>query len=231
MNVALCDDDIIFLNELKKDLSGYQCNIYDFNTVKDLISSNIVFDIAFLDIEIDNGANGFQAVQSIRNINKKCVIAFFTNYNKYAIKGYNYQPFRYILKTEPKKLIQQQIQDVFIEFRKRNKIIAGTYNGYAFRTQLDDIYYISVSNHIVTLHTKNGEFEFYKQMKDLCKELSDLGFFRCHRSYMVNLHHIYVMRSDGVFVLDDQCHTTIPIGIRYKDAAEDYYLKGISVGE
>ena len=40
--------------------------------------------------------------------------------------------------------------------------------------------------------------------QDLCDELSDCGFLRCHRSYMVNFQHVHVMRSDGFFVLDDQ---------------------------
>lgn len=84
---------------------------------------------------------------------------------------------------------------------------------------------------MITLHTTKGNFELYRQMKDFCDELSDCGFLRCHRSYMVNLHHVYIMRSDSVFVLDDQNHTTVPIGIRYKESAEDCYLKEILVGE
>lgn len=231
MNVALCDDDIIFLNDLKQKLSQYDCDIFAFNSAEELLSSSLYFDIAFLDIELDNNTSGFQLVKALRNNNKKCIISFFTNYNKYAVKGYEYQPFSYILKSEPEKLIRQRIKEVFAEYKRRHKIISGTYNGYAFRTSLEDIYYISISNHIITLHTAKGNFELYRQMKDVCDELSGCGFFRCHRSYMVNLHHVYVMRSDGVFVLDDQKHTTIPIGIRYKDAAEDYYLKEILVGE
>lgn len=231
MNVALCDDDVIFLDDLKQKLSQYDCDIFAFSSAKELLSSTVCFDIAFLDIELDNNTSGFQIVRALRNNNKKCIISFFTNYNKYAIKGYEYQPFRYILKTEPEKLIRQRINEVFTEYKKSQKIISGTYNGYTFRTSLEDIYYISISNHVITLHTTKGDFELYRQMKDLCDELSDCGFLRCHRSYMVNLHHVYVMRSDSVFVLDDQKRTTIPIGIRYKDTAEDCYLKEVLVGE
>lgn len=231
MNVALCDDDIIFLENLKNKLSQYNCSIFSFSSAEKLLSSSICFDIAFLDIELDNNISGFQIVKALRNNNKKCIISFFTNYNKYAIKGYEYQPFRYILKTEPEKLIRQRIDEVFTEYHRNQKIISGTYNGYSFRTSLSDIYYISISNHVVTLHTTKGDFELYKQMKDLCDELSDCGFLRCHLSYMVNFQHVHVMRSDGFFVLDDQKHTTIPIGIRYKYIAEDCYLKETSLGE
>ncbi len=230
MNVLLCDDDKIFLNYLEQKILQYKCTIFKCQSINEFINLDMIFDIAFLDIELDNNTSGFQLVQTLRNSNKKCLIVFFTNYNKYAIKGYEYQPFRYILKTEPERLIQKQISNVFTEFHKRNKVISGTYNGYSFSTPLDDIYYISISNHVVTLHTKKGNFELYKQMKDFSKEISHMGFFRCHRSYMVNLQHIQVMRRDFVFVLDDPKHSTVPIGIRYRELAENSYLNGVLVG-
>lgn len=230
MNVALLDDDTLFLDMLKSKLTNLNCNLYTYTTVIDVLNSNLIFDIAFVDIELGNNETGFNAVQFFKNQNRKCVVAFFTNYNKYAIKGYRYQPFRYILKTEPDKLINRQIIEVFNEYYRRNKSISGSYNGYTFSTTLDDIYYISISNHVATLHTKKGNFEIYRQMKDLENELNEFGFFRCHRSYMVNIQHIHVMRSDFVFILDDSNHSDIPIGIRYRKQAEDNFLNNISVG-
>ena len=52
MNVALCDDDIIFLENLKNKLSQYNCSIFSFSSAEKLLSSSICFDIAFLDIII-----------------------------------------------------------------------------------------------------------------------------------------------------------------------------------
>lgn len=69
--------------------------------------------------------------------------------------------------------------------------------------------------------------KFTNIMKEFNSELSEVGFVRCHRSYMVNLQHILVMRKDFVFVLDDAKRTTIPIGIRYKHIAETAFLNYI----
>lgn len=230
MNVVLLDDDAVFLDELKRKLAKFNCHLYSYIKLVDVLNSNVIFDVAFIDIELGENDTGFKAVQFLKNKNKKCVIAFFTNYNKYAIKGYRYQPFRYILKTQPDASINKQIMAVFNEYRRRNKKLTGSYNGYTFSTALDDVYYISMSNHIATLHTTKGDFEIYRQMKDLENELNEFGFFRCHRSYMVNIQHIHVMRSDFVFILDDSNHSDIPIGIRYRKQAEDNFLNSIRMG-
>ena len=230
MNVALCDDDAIFLTSLKKRLSAYDCNIYAFKTVKELISYELVFDIAFLDIELEENTTGFQAIRDLRMRNKKCIIALFTNHEQYAIKGYDYRAFSYILKNEPDRIINRRINEVFKEYSRIHKSFSGSYNGYSFNVALDDILYISSDNHILSIHTDTNVFEIYKQMKDVEKEFGEFGFLRCHKSYIVNMKNIVIMRSDYYFILSDKSHTAIPIGITFRKKAEESYLNHVVIG-
>lgn len=230
MNIAICDDDKIFVEKLKLKLGIYQCSIYTFYSVEELQASDIAFDIAFLDLRYENDTLGFDAVHFLKMNCKNCIVAFFTSYKEYALTGYKYRAFRYILKTEPEQAIEHQISDVFNEYKRIHKTISGSFNGYTFSTSLDDIYYIEIRNHVITLHTVKGNFEVYKQLKDLHAELADLGFVRCHRSYMVNLQHVTVLRKDGKFVMNDKQRSCIPVGIRYKQLAEQQFLNYVSVG-
>lgn len=230
MNILLCDDDKIFLKNLKLKLSGENRSIFSYDSKQKVLESDTIFDIAFLDIELNDNSKGFDLVKYLRARNPKCVIAFFTNYHKYAIQGYNYQPFRYILKNEPEIIINKRISEVFREYYRRNKTISGSYSGYRFCVSIDDIYYISISNHITTLHTKKGDFEFYKQMKELEPELNEFNFFRCHRSYMINTYHILLMSKNNCFILDDPKGSVVPIGIKYKKEAEEKYLIEFAIG-
>ena len=223
MNVLICDDDTAFIGVLKQKLSAYDCDVRSYTTVSAVENDGLVFDIAFIDIELGENMSGFELVRHLRNMNDKCVIAFFTNYVQYAIKGYEYQPYRYILKTEPDKLIDRRIGEVFAEYHRRGKTVSGSYNGYTFCVRADDIYYIGIEDHVAALHTKKGDFEVYKQMKELSDELCDSGFLRCHRSYMVNLSHVIILRSDHFFVLDDPERTAVPVGIRYRNICEKHY--------
>lgn len=225
MNVALCDDDIRFLDLLEKRLDKYNCTIFKYSDAESLRNSEITFDIAFLDIELGSESKGYEVVRFLKMHNQKCIIAFFTNHVQYAIKGYEYMAFRYILKNESDELVEKRIKDVFIEFYRRNKIIKGSYKEKTFAIALDEIYYMEVFNHILIIHSKKGNFEVYKQIKDMDEELCEFGFLRCHRSYIVNIKYIHSINSNGTFLIDTPVPVNIPIGIRYKEEARVKYLK------
>lgn len=227
MNVAVCDDDKIFLNSAEKKLAKYDCSVFLFDSVDRLIGSDATFDVVFMDIEFGGGKTGFDAARFLQRRGSDCVLSFFTNYVDYAVRGYNYQPFRYILKTEPEPIIDRQICETFEEYHRRNRTLSGMYNGYAFSVKIADVYYISSHNHIVTIYTKKGEFELYKQIRQLDDELNGTGFLRCHRSYIVNMSHVFVMRGDNFFIMDNEARTEIPIGVSYRANAKKRYLSSV----
>ena len=76
MNVLLFDDDKVSLQKLEQKIVKYNCTIFAYQSVDEFINSNVIFDIAFLDIELDNNTSGFQFVKALRNNNKKCRVFF-----------------------------------------------------------------------------------------------------------------------------------------------------------
>lgn len=226
INVLLCDDDLLFLNLLEQRFLSYaDCKIYKFSSSQEVYASDLKFDIAFLDIQLDNNTSGFSLVKHIRNNNSKCIISFFTNYRDYAIEGYEYRAFRYILKTEPDKIIKRKIDDVFEEFRRQSKLIKGTYRNQSFAVSPCDIYFIDTFNHVITLHTRVGNFKMYKNIKEIVRELSVFGFFRCHRSYVVNPEYISAIDTNKCIKLREPVGETIPIGINYRCITEEVFME------
>ncbi len=230
VNVILCDDDALFLSALEKRLLKYQCKIYKYTSLNDVLNSNIIFDIAFLDIELKNNELGFEIVQYIRERNPRCIISFFTNYREYSIDGYQYQAFRYILKSDPEIIIQKRIDETFEEFHHNNKIISGSYKDQKFTMRPFEIYYIETFRHVLTFHSQKGNFELYENIKTVCDELSPCGFFRCHRSYVVNIRYIISLKNDNSFLLNTPDRDVIPIGIKYKESAKSIYLESKPIG-
>ncbi|MDE6625149.1 MAG: LytTR family transcriptional regulator, partial [Lachnospiraceae bacterium] len=55
---------------------------------------------------------------------------------------------------------------------------------------LDDIYYFEIKGRMIDVHGTNGIFTYYEQIGELEKKLRDRGFFRCHKSYLINLKYV-----------------------------------------
>ncbi|MCD8049433.1 MAG: LytTR family DNA-binding domain-containing protein [Clostridia bacterium] len=224
MRVAVCDDDFVFLEMMEKRLKKYECRVDKFSDAKSLSEETGSYDIAFLDIELSGGELGFDAVKHLKIRNENCIIVFFSNYSQYAIDGYEYGAFRYILKNEPEALIDKRIEETFNEFNRRHKILQGQYKGKAFAVGIDEIYYIEIFNHVLKIHTRRGEFELYRQIKDIYADLREFDFVHCHRSYVVNLKYVVGVKDGKKLILKAPEEVYIPIGSRFKDEVIRHYL-------
>ena len=224
MRIAILDNDRIFCEALKDKLSQYGAEIYTFNNAHVFCLSELRFDIAFIEIEVKG--TGFQAARYAKIRNPDCIIAIITNHAEFMTEGYRYRIFRYILKTEPKSLINKEINDVFNEYYKINKFINGTYKGEDFTIRIRDISYIEITGRIANIHTTKGIYKMYSQISALENELSRIGFIRCHRSFIVNSEFIRSIKNDSEFELFTK--EVIPISRGYKTqtkAAYAYFSK------
>lgn len=214
INIALCDDDTAFLNDFEKFLLAKGGQIYKYTSVSELINSNTVFDIAFLDIRIKDETS-FEAVKYIHSVNRSSIIAFFTNCSSYMKQGYSFGVFRYILKTEPPQLIIKQINEVYNEFNARNKAISGTYKGSTFNLFIRDIIYIEVRGHILYIFTDKGVYNIIATLPDIMEKLDCTDFVQCHRSFIVNLNHVHSIKGSKELLLSDAGFAPVPIGKKY----------------
>lgn len=78
-----------------------------------------------------------------------------------------------------------------------------------------DVIYIESSKGNALLHTEKGEYLCMITLSDLEKRLKILGFFRNHRSYLVNLQRIKEViswsKNSYSLILDDEKETDIPL--------------------
>lgn len=85
-----------------------------------------------------------------------------------------------------------------------------------------DILYAATDESKTTLYTKNGPVPTHLTMTEVEERLARQGFFRAHRTHLVNLQHIKEVvaytRNSYTIVLDDAAATEIPLS---KTAARD----------
>ena len=78
-----------------------------------------------------------------------------------------------------------------------------------------EILFIESNEGISQLHVNEGVFACTIKLGDLEEKLKLFGFFRCHRSYIVNLQHVREVitwtRNSYSLILDDKSKSSIPL--------------------
>ena len=109
MNIAICDDEPVFLKKLYKKLTDMKipdCRIHEFTSGKELLKLYVkgMYEVVILDVEMPD-LNGLQTAERIRQIDKSVIISFLTNYAEFAVHGYDVGAFR----THRKKVCKNAV--------------------------------------------------------------------------------------------------------------------------
>ncbi|MDU4934526.1 MAG: LytTR family DNA-binding domain-containing protein [Peptostreptococcaceae bacterium] len=205
--VVICEDDFVCRNLLKdyletilKDFTN-QFEILEFTSGEELIDSYPEgIDIFFLDIEMQN-FTGMDVARKIRDVDTRVEIIFTTALLNYIQDGYEVRAYRYLIKPikfdELKKHVNSCIEEI-IKRTEQNLIIQN--KSAVYKIPIDDITYIEVRNKDITVHTIDGSYYTKMSMSNMENELEKYNFFRCHKSYLVNMKHIQCMKQNVILI-------------------------------
>lgn len=228
MNIAICDDEKkmaeLFSTKVMAENSG--SNISIFTSGVDLIKSNMSFDVVFLDIEMET-MDGFQVAKILNKNQPQCIFSFITTHAELAVDGYDYQPFRYILKTAPEPVIKRKIKETLNEYYRRNKTLKIAYKGNYCTVKVSDIFYIEITGHCMKLVLEKSEVLWSRRLNETEAELKSCGLVRCHRSFMVALPHISELTQYGVKLKNG---ASVPVGRKYKKYFTEAYNNFMLMG-
>lgn len=164
-------------------------------------------DVVFLDIRMPE-EDGFQLFKKFDRINFD--IVFTTSYEEYAIQAIKHAAFDYLLKpVDPKDLesfldrFDQQAKKISVankiklllsqlESGDEPNILVSLPVGKEYKViNARDIHYCKADVNYTEIHTiGNAKFVVTKTLGKVEEILDYPFFFRCHKSYLVNLNHI-----------------------------------------
>lgn len=205
LNIAVCDDDKFALNNEFKLISEVlkekqiEYNIDVFDTPQKLLQSDTVYNIIFLDVEM-NGISGIKAAEAIRKTNKRCMFFFVTNYEQYLDDAFNQRAFRFWTKPMDKRKLSYGIDSAMKEFYEEEQVIDIIVNNNKVQVCTNNIIYIFAQNKKTHIITTKGEIitnATYQSVFDQLK-IYDV-FFEPHRGYCVNFQYIKNYDKDKIF--------------------------------
>lgn len=188
-------------------------------------------NLVFLDIRMDDGT-GFDLLNRFDSIDFKVI--FVTAYEEFALKAFRFSAADYLLKPVDRDELIDSVKKVSCQFRdEHNKKLSilteSIHSGQFKRITLKDannihlvnigdiIHCDSESNYIRFAIQNENEILVSKQLKEYDELLSDYGFFRVHKSYLINMAHAKRFeKSDGGFVVMSD-ESRIPVASRKRE--------------
>ena len=229
MNIALCDDELPELEILRHHVEEFgsqkklALTISCFQSGESLLSDlsrGRVFGIIFLDIFIGS-SNGVLVARKIREINKQCSIIFVTNSRDHAIEGYGVRAMQYLLKPLGTNALEETLEQALeVQLANGPKTIHIATRQCDYSIPLSDILYAESDARLVTIHRREGEdISFYERLDNFEEQCRDARFLRCHKSFLVNLEHVYSIANNNITMETGQ---EIPISINISRAKEQF---------
>ncbi|MEC5321387.1 LytTR family DNA-binding domain-containing protein [Brenneria populi subsp. brevivirga] len=164
-------------------------------------------DAIFLDINIPS-LDGVCLAQNISKFAHKPYIIFITAYKEHAVEAFEVEAFDYILKPYHESRIVTMLNKLEALWQQRQSLpVAEPGSGAGAQrntqqtinlvkderiivTDINNIYYAAAQEKVTLVYTRREEFIMPMNITEFCNRLPEEYFFRCHRSYCVNLTKI-----------------------------------------
>ena len=233
---AIIIEDNVFMAQVLQDMLKSYENIFIAGLAQSGLEAKKLItqkkpDVIFLDIELPD-MNGFDLLNQVKDISFKTI--FTTSHSHYAIKAFRFNALDYLekpikedeLKEAIKRLhrtdnsnIRNALQNIDAKLEEQ-KLVLQTQSE-QLRLLLKQITYMEGERNYSYIHLSNGQKKLSsKNLAYFENILEDKGFFRCHRSFLVNHYHIAKIKADFFEMKDG---TPVAISRRKKSYAKQWY--------
>ena len=227
VNVLLVDDNA---DDLSNTADIIRNSFKDVNlltagakkTAMEKLSKNRI-DLLLLDVVLTDGT-GFDIAKTVHEYPqyKFVHIVFITGYKDEELYAFRkYHCYSFINKPFNRSKLMKQLEPLINDLleRKKGEYVPARRKVRAFDTTdgevvipVDEILYADSENKTITIHTTKGNLvkKTKMTMKEFLEYIDDPDFYRCHKSYAVNLKKVTMIKptehrdSRAVFANGDE---------------------------
>lgn len=204
MRIAILEDEMIVVKDLTQRLTqmGYEVSA-SFSEGDALIAflTKKQVDLLLVDINLKGRLNGIETVKAINSLSRAPIVYITAQADRmtfneakdtkpaaYLIKPFNDFDLETTLelalenqKKEDENGASQYVVDDQVFVRSKNRFE---------KIDIKDILYMEAAGNYTDITTAKGKYVVTTKLGQLEEYLSKTTFFRCHRSYMVNIKEV-----------------------------------------
>jgi len=178
-------------------------------------------DCIYLDVEMPH-LSGIEFIETLKEKfgNQMPKIILITAYDQYALAGYDYGVFDYLLKPisfKRFKISVDRLMTVFNQQEEVHNFLFVDVEGKKLKINFSDIIYVEGAGNYIFIATAEKKIICYKTLTHILELLPANNFVRVHKSFIISLDAIEAIRGNEVFVTLKAGVKNIPIGITYKE--------------
>ena len=200
--IAVCEDEKILRTQLENIISRIaqenrkECRIAGFETggalLKAVCGEGDCFDLIFLDILMD-GMDGMETARALQKEGIRAKIVFVTSSPDFVFKGYEVGAFRYLLKPYQEGEIKKVLMECFTQSLAPKDLVIQ--NGAVLRRiPFRDICYVEAQRKTSVVFLDTEAVPVPYKISEIGSGLPEEAFFRCQKSFIVNLEQITTIR-------------------------------------
>lgn len=184
----------------------------------------VEYDALFLDINLP-GASGLELARAVREKGSGIKYVFVTAFEEYAVEAFRLRATDYLLKPVSEERLAETVNRLMQTEESPHPTkhpgtpeiawIAAEKTGTKVPVPLAEVVLIAADGYNVIVHTAHEQLPTRFTLQELSDRLPLDTFFRCHRSYIINIHKVkeIIPYFNGTYLLrmKDKNHTEVPV--------------------
>ncbi len=204
--IAVCDDEKCMSDRIIAMVSDFykrrnmEINILPFSCGEELLKYDKPIDILFLDIQMKD-LDGMETARRMRKGQFKGFLIFITILEEMVFESFEVQAFDYLVKPIDVRQFEKTMERLIVSVQNASLCNLLVQKGYESSIiSFDEIVFCEIIDRKVYLNLTSSEvIDFYDRLENLEKKL-DGRFFRCHRSYLINLKYLKGYKNGTAFM-------------------------------
>lgn len=197
LKIAVCDDEPFMAQEISDLLSKYMEENYlasyrisSFSCGQALLESDRDFDLIFLDIQMEP-PDGMATAKMLRQQGNHSLLIFVTVLKEWVFDAFEAEAYDYLIKPPDISHFRRTMDRALRTLRQRPAKSIVIQRGTSREIiSLDHIVYCEVQGRKIYIHRRDGDVTSHYEKLNSFEQRVDGRFFRCHRSYLVNLAYV-----------------------------------------